>query len=262
MPTFLGIGATKSGTSSLRYYLKQHKDIYIPDGDKEPGFFCYGGDNNSIHYRVKTERQYARLFDGVKDEKAYGEITPHYLRSPYAPQNIKQHIPGAKLIVSIRNPIERAFSIYLMNLRNKNHNRGVPFNEALIGDQWTRSFYFDYIKNFFDIFNREQIKIILFEDIVADPVRTSQSIFSFLGVDATFAPDVSKVVNPGGLPRFKFLHTALNNRTARKIGYYVVPTYIHNKLEYIKNANLRPQRMSAEDRAIALEVFREDILKT
>ena len=72
-PNFLGIGATKSGTSSLRYYLKQHNDIYIPDQKKEPGYFCHGGDNDSIFLRVKTEKEYLALFEDAKDEKAMGK---------------------------------------------------------------------------------------------------------------------------------------------------------------------------------------------
>ena len=73
------------------------------------------------------------------DAKAWGEITPHYLDSPYAAQNIRDEVPEARLIVSIRNPVERAFSLYQMNLRNKNHNRGVPFLEAVANDPWMQS---------------------------------------------------------------------------------------------------------------------------
>ena len=115
-PNFLGIGATKARTASLRHYLKQHPEIFIPDDYKEPGYFCRGGDDSSIFFRVKTPEAYFGMFQAVRDEKAWGEITPHYLNSPYAAQNIRDEVPEARLIVSIRNPVERAFSLYQMRI--------------------------------------------------------------------------------------------------------------------------------------------------
>lgn len=261
-PNFLGIGATKSGTSSLRYYLKQHPEVYIPDAEKEPGYFCHGGNNDNIFFRVKSEREYLALFEDAGDAKAVGEITPHYLDSPHAAQNIKAEIPDAKLIVSIRNPIERSFSIYQMNLRNKNHNRDVPFETALENDIWTKNPYYENLRTFYTVFPREQILLVLFEDLAKDPVALSRSVFGFLGVDASFVPDVSKVVNPGGLPRSRLLHAVLNSRRARRMGRRVVPKSVQDRLERVKNANLQKQGMTPAQKEKARGVFRDDILRT
>ena len=261
-PSFLGIGASKAGTSSLRHYLKQHPEIFIPDDDKEPGYFCRGGDDSSIFYRIRTPEAYFGMFRGVRDEKAWGEITPHYLDSPYAAQNIRDEAPEARLIVSLRNPVERAFSLYQMNLRNKNHNRGVPFLEAVASDPWMNRSYFENLSRFYRRFPREQIQLILFDELSADPAATARGVFAFLGVDPGFVPDVSKVVNPGGLPRFRLLHLALNNRTARRVGRHVLPMSVHNRLERLKNANLQAQRLYPDERRKALALFRDDILRT
>jgi hypothetical protein len=261
-PSFLGIGATKAGTSSLRHYLKQHPEIFIPDDYKEPGYFCRGGDDSSIFYRVKTPEAYYGMFRGVRDAQAWGEITPHYLGSPYAAQNIRDEVPEARLIVSIRNPVERAFSLYQMNLRNTNHNRGVPFLEAVANDRWTQSPYFEDLSRFYRRFPREQILLILFDEFSTDPAATVRRVFAFLGVDPGFAPDVSKVVNPGGLPRSRLLHLVLNNRTARRVGRHVVPMPVQNRLERLKNDNLQAQRLGPDERRKAAALFRDDILRT
>jgi hypothetical protein len=262
-PSFLGIGATKAGTSSLRHYLKQHPEIFIPDDFwKEPGYFCRGGDDSSIFFRVKTPEAYFGMFRAVGDAKAWGEITPHYLDSPYAAQNIRDEIPEAKLIVSIRNPVERAFSLYQMNLRNKNYNRGVPFLEAVARDSWMQSPYFEGLSRFYRLFPREQILLVLFDEFASEPAATMRLVFAFIGVDPDFVPDVSKVVNPGGLPRFRLLHLALNNRTARRVGRHVLPMPVQNRLERLKNDNLQPQRLGSDERRKATALFRDDILRT
>src|SRR5690554_2276490 len=137
-PNFIVIGATKAGTSSLRHYLRQHPDIFIPDAYKEPGFFCYGAKGDGMHRIVRDEARYYALFDGVADEAAWGEITPHYLTFPPAAANIHAAAPEARLSVSLRNPVDRAFSLYQMNLRNKRHNEGVSFVDAVRVDPITR----------------------------------------------------------------------------------------------------------------------------
>jgi hypothetical protein len=262
-PSFLGIGASKAGTSSLRYYLKQHPEIFIPDDEeREPGYFCRGGDDSSIFYRVKTPEAYFGMFRGAGDAKAWGEITPHYLDSPYAAQNIRDEIPEARLIVSIRNPVERAFSLYQMNLRNKNHNRGVPFLEAAARDPWMQSAYFEGLSRFYRLFPRERILLVLFDELSADPAGTVRRVFAFLGVGPDFEPDVSKVVNPGGLPRSRLLHLALTNRTSRRVGRHIVPMSVQNRLERLKNDNLQVQRLNPEERREAAALFRDDILRT
>ena len=89
-----------------------------------------------------------------------------------------------------------------------------------------------------------------------------RGVFAFLGVDPGFEPDVSKVVNPGGLPRFRLLHLALNNRTARRVGRHVLPMSVHNRLERLKNDNLQAQRLNPDERREAAALFRDDILRT
>ena len=261
-PTFLVIGATKAGTSSLRHYLQQHPDVFIPGGWKEPGFFCHDENGDSMFRLVRDEDEYYGLFDGVKDEAAWGEVTPHYLTFRQAAANIHAAVPEARLIASLRDPVDRAFSLYQMNLRNKGHNKNVRFLDAVRSDPIIRRTYFDEIARFRSLFPPEQLQILLFDELTADPVGTTQAVFAFIGVDSSFVPETEKVVNPGGLPRSRLLHLALNNRTARRIGGVFIPMSIQRQLEAIKNANLVPQRLTPEERADARQLFRDDIRRT
>ena len=261
-PTFLVIGATKAGTSSLRYYLQQHPSVFIPGGWKEPGFFCFDEAGDSMFRLVRDEEAYYGLFNAVKDETAWGEITPHYLTLPQAAANIHAAVPNVRLIASLRNPVDRAFSLYQMNLRNKGHNRGVQFVDAVRRDPILGGSYFDEIARFRALFPAEQLQFLIFDELIADPVGTTQSIFGFIGVDPSFAPETEKIVNPGGLPRSRLLHLALYNRTARRIGGMFIPMSIQSRLKAIRNANLVPQRLTPEERADVAPLFHDDILRT
>ncbi len=262
-PTFLVIGAAKAGTSSLRHYLQQHPDVFIPDkGWKEPGFFCYTEAGDSAYRLVRDEGEYYGLFDEVQNETAWGEISPRYLSFPEAAGNIRATLPDVRLIASLRNPVDRAFSLYQMNLRNSGHNKNVRFVDAVRDDPTTRRSYADDIARYRALFPPEQLQILLFDELIADPVATTQSVFGFIGVDPAFVPETEKVVNPGGLPRSKLVHLALSNRRLRRIGGMFIPKSIQRRLEAIKNANLVPQRMTPEERAEAGQIFLDDILRT
>jgi hypothetical protein len=133
LPSFLVIGATKSGTTALYDYLRQHPAIFMP-ALKEPRFFLYDGSEDSARFPVRSLEEYEALFAPVTTETALGEATPQYLTSWAAMERIHETLPGARLIAALRDPAERAFSIYLMNLRNRGHNREIPFAEALGDD--------------------------------------------------------------------------------------------------------------------------------
>jgi len=121
LPNFIVGGALKAGTTSLNYYLKQHPDVYMSPF-KEPRYFAYdpagptNGDSG-LHFPVTTLEQYAELFAGATNEKAVGEVSPHYIISPIAPRRIHDTLPGVKLIFSLRHPVKRAYSVYWQAVR-------------------------------------------------------------------------------------------------------------------------------------------------
>lgn len=228
MPNFMILGAAKAGTTSLYAYLRQHPQIYLPR-IKEPNFFAYGeatfdrqGPGAEIIRRnaIMTSAQYAQLFAGVTQETAIGEASVTNLW-PRACERIQQYAPGARLIVLLRQPVDRAYSHFLHH-RRLGLEPQADFAAALADEpnrlrqQWPLSFcyrrmshYAADLQNYLQRFPREQLRIYLYEEFVARPQALLQEIFTFLGVDATFVPDMSVHYNVARLPRSSWLMTFL-----------------------------------------------------
>ncbi len=146
-PNFFVIGAARSGTTSLYHYLKQHPQIYISPV-KEPRFFAFKGvaDNLDSYYEpsgsdivkesITSFEAYCALFQGVSCEKAIGEASPLYLWSSKACENIHQTIPDAKLIAILRDPVERAFSHFLLNKESNCFAQAVQDELSHVRDGW------------------------------------------------------------------------------------------------------------------------------
>jgi hypothetical protein len=260
LPNFPVIGAPKAGTTSLYAYLRQHPDIFMSPV-KEPRFFGFPGIGSRRKFPVQSLEEYTALFDGVAGETAIGEATPHYLIYPSAAGAIHAALPLARLVASLRDPVERSYSIYLMNRRDKNVNADRSYLEALETDHNLRETYADRLERFTALFPPERLRIILFEDLVRAPVRTMQELYAFLGVDAAFAPDVSQAANPGGLPRVKLLHDLLANQRLRTAARHL-PQGMSDRLRGLRNRNLQKQPLPPDDREAAIAVFRDDILRT
>ena len=261
LPNFLIIGAPKAGTTSLYSYFREHPAIFMPDL-KEPRFFGYEGQDDRIRFPIRTLEEYAALFEGVTTETAIGEATPHYLVYPVAAQRIRDLLPEVRLIASLRDPVERAYSVYQMNLRNKGVNAGVPFVEAIRSDHNLRETYADMLARYVALFPPEQLKVILLEDLEADPRGTVRSLFAFLGVDPDFVPDLSKIANPGGEPRNKLLHGLLSDPRLRVMSRGLLPRGLVDRLRDMRSRNLAKQPLGPEDRRAAIGLFRDDILRT
>ena len=120
---------------------------------------------------MRTLEAYAALFDPATTETALGEASPHYLMHLPAAGRIAATLPGVRLVAALRDPAERAFSVYQMNLRNHGVNGSVPFLQALEADPNLRRGYAFNLGRFFERFPRERIHIVLFEEIAAAPLR-------------------------------------------------------------------------------------------
>ena len=108
LPRFLGLGVQKGGTTSLQRLLEQHPNVFLPRA-KELHYF-------SLHY-AKGEAWYRSHFDEAVAKQLCGEITPYYVFHPQAHKRISQLLPQAKLIVLLRDPVERALSQYFHSKR-------------------------------------------------------------------------------------------------------------------------------------------------
>jgi hypothetical protein len=261
LPNFLVIGAPKAGTTSLHLHLRAHPQVFMPEL-KEPRFFGYEGEGERMKFPIRTLEEYEALFAGVTGETAIGEATPHYLVYPRAAERIRDLLPRARLIASLRDPVERAYSVYQMNLRNKGVNEGVPFVRAMETDRNLRETYADMLRRYFDRFPPERIAVILLEDLERDPAATMQGLYRFLGVDPDFRPDLGKIANPGGEPRSKLLHRLLTDPRLRGLSRTALPAPVVERLRALRSRNLAKAPLPPEDRRKAIGFFREDILRT
>jgi hypothetical protein len=262
LPNFLIIGDVKCGTSSLYRYLNQHPAVFMPTKLKEPRFFCYDGtEDGRIRINVKTLEEYESLFDEVTTETAIGEASPHYMVVPHAAMAIKKLIPQAKLIASLRNPVDRAHSLYLMRRREHGLFQGMTFLQALESEPRLLGGYAQHLERYYSLFPKEQIKVILFEEMVKDASGVVKDLFEFLEVDPGFTPDVSAVFNPGGVPKNKLLFKVLNNRTVRRLKTYF-PSFIVKSLSGLRKANLQAVKLTPEERAEAQVRFKDVIDST
>ena len=272
LPNFLIIGQIKGGTSSLYHYCKEHPEIFMPSL-KEARFFAIDNQNpnhlkehGGPYFPIKTIDEYKKLFDGVKHEKAIGEASPNYFRSSIAPARIREVLPNAKLIASLRNPADRIYSAYLMRLRGGNVTRPfiTEFRDA--HSRATKSgFAFKALKRYYDMFGAGQLKVILFDDLKENATKTMQDIFHFLDVSTDFTPDVSVVYNRGGIPKNKILNITLRFFKGRKVKERLkswLPSSVVVAGKKLNRRNLqKPPPLEPQVRKEIIEYYREDILR-
>jgi hypothetical protein len=286
MPNFIVIGAAKSGTSSLYYYLKQHPQVYMPASrdNKEPDFFTLEGESierigpngkHTMKNAITDLESYQALFADVKDEIAIGEASTSYIYSEKAPQRIKYYIPDAKIIAILRDPAERAFSHFLFSLSNgrepiADFGKTLAQEEERIANNWSfqwhhkrRGFYYQQLKRYYDIFDPSQIRVYLFEDITKKPIELTQNIFEFLGVDPSFEPNVKKQHNPTNVPKNQTLNTLLNRPNLIKdtIKHFLPTGFRQGIADSLKKKNLGKPELPKKIRKQLIEEYREDILQ-
>lgn len=295
MPNFIVIGAIKSGTTALYHYLKQHPQIYM-SLTKETNFFALESEKPDFYWPGVQERishdsikiiqayrnsmvsdieTYRAQFLEVSNELAVGEASPSYLYSPKAAERIQQFIPNAKLIVILRNPVDRAYSNFLHCIRDglepfTDFAQALEEEKIRIQNNWWWGFYYlslglyyIQLKRYFEIFDKSQIKVYLYEDLDTNPIGLLHDTFRFLSVDHTFVPNLSTRYNATGIPKNKALHDLLTRSNSVKHGIkQFIPTKLYQQIrDNLMSQNLVKPQLAADLRRKLLEVYREDIFK-
>ena len=272
LPNFMIIGVAKAGTTSLYRYLDQHPQVFMCP-IKGTNFFGYedarawtwtdeGEPPLLQHFQVTTLEAYEAMFAGASDEIAIGEASPQYFRCPNAARRIHECIPDVRLIASLRNPAERAFSGFLMRTRRGERVKGIYEELTPEASHVREGLYYKRLKRYFDIFPRDQIKVFIFEEFKKDPARVVTHLFDFLGVDTNFAPDTSIRYNPAGVPKNRLLNRLFFNPTLIRTAKAVLPESVQQLAKRVQQQNLKPPpKFPVEVRAQLLDFYREDILK-
>jgi hypothetical protein len=182
LPDFLIIGAIKAATTWISWQLQQNPAVFLPD--PEPHFFSREYDRGFAWY--------AHFFAEARAGQKIGEKTADYLANPDAASRIAQVVPKIPLVVQLRNPVDRAYSDYCM-LYRRGTVTGPPEDYLNPATASFRRFldngmYASHLSRWFDLFERDQIKIFLFEDVRSQPVKLMQDVSLHIGVPALDAP--------------------------------------------------------------------------
>jgi hypothetical protein len=242
---FLIIGAAKSATTSLQKALQVDDAVYMPDPE--------------LHYFSREYHRgpawYLEQFAGARAGKIVGEKSNSYLDTPEAAARIHAALPLARLIAQLRNPIERAYSDYCMLYRRAEVGRDIDahLDPRLAADgRFLRGgLYHDQLQRYFDLFHRDQILIVFFEDFRQDPHAQVGEIRRLIGLPSnfefaplnkkvkdktspTFSPEIQRKlswIKPAVAPFRQFkAFKAVRNLLVREMSYSPLTPELRNRL--------------------------------
>ncbi len=286
LPTFLILGAPKCGTTALAQFISSHPNVFVTN-PKEPHFF----DSN---YEMGLENYLKKYYSSWSTEHAAGEATPSYLIVPYVAKRIKECVPNAKLIVLLRNPIERAYSSWWMfrarGMEQLSFEETINYEiEQYAGDDNIESVftessvkkntrrikagkeiceraylcaghYADHLTRFYQEFPQHNIKVIFSHQLRRNHEKSIRDIWNFIGVDMDEQiPDfnaVNEALGHRAAPLLKTLQ-GLGLMQFRHLLPNSIMSFAKNKLS---NMGSRP-KMNAETRKVLLAYFTPHIEK-
>lgn len=219
LPDFIIGGAQKCGTTSLHFYLAQHRDIFMPMKKQETHFF-----DQDQNYRKGVE-WYESCFRDHRNERVIGQTSPLYLYLEKVPDRIYRLLPEVKLMFVLRNPVDRAYSHY-WHERKKGREK-LTFEEAIEieGDRINKDFwhnrhfsylsrgkYAEQIERYLDYFSLSQMLFIMYDEFKKDSLKTVKKCFNFLEVSPDERIDVSQKYNQTIIGNYIFLRRFIINR--------------------------------------------------
>jgi len=284
VPNFLIVGGAKCGTTSLHHYLRQHPQVFMPD-NKEPLFMVSAiyeklSRKDPRHKIVETIlppsfKDYLNLFKQAKNQKARGEASSPYLYYyQTAIPKIKEYLGDVKIIIILRNPVERAFSSYKHLLKygceNDSFENLLEREEERRGENWdilnfpkALGFYHNQVKAYMDNFTN--VKVCLLDDLKNRHAELLEEIYKFLNIDTSIVPNTEIIFNQSIISRFGFLHYLLfkenivRNIARLMLGKIISEDKISQIGYYLRGKNRI--KMKPGTREFLKRLYRPDILK-
>jgi len=287
-PNFLIVGAQKSGSTTLYHLLKHHPDVFLPDF-KEPLFFIsdiikniskkdLGIKNEGIQDKlIHSEKEYLKLFKNVDSEKLIGEASASYLYYfKHTIPLIKDKLGDPRIIIILRNPVDKIFSQYKHLQRehaeNRSFEKGLELEAERIAQNYTAMYhykaqglYYEQVKAYKDNFSN--VLVILTEELKSDPVSVAKKCYRFLEVDQSFYPELKNYNVSSKRVKNPLIHKLLYNRTAHSFkmfykkvfgnSFYEKSTSNYKKFNF-ENINLK---MKPKTKLKLNNYFRNDIEK-
>jgi hypothetical protein len=284
LPDFLVAGVPKAGTTALHAALSRHPGLYLSPV-KEPKFFltdgpppAKGGPGDALTYRehVWERDKYEALFDAAPPGALLGEATPFYLYDPGAMRRIHDVLPEAKLIVIIRDPVERAHSnwthLWSAGLEPVgDFVRACAEEDRRIAVGWAPFWHYaglgrygEQLDRAFSLFPREQVLVLRYRLLIDDPAATLGRICGFLGVETGVLSEIPRE-NVTAHPEHTLAHRAvsLGMRASDAVGRLLpgsaATTATHRLERWLQRGRRERQPLSWEQRQAILPKFTADI---
>lgn len=262
-PNLFVVGVMRGGTTTLSGYLERHPEIFMSPV-KEPHFFTKAG--AMLAPRYATEKAYLGLFAGAS-ERIRGEASASYFTDGDSPAAIKRVSPDTKILVILRDPVERAHSHYWHAVGNRRETR--TFAEA-VRDELAglrpdgaetyvkRGFYSEPLRRYLDHFG-DNVHVLFLEELSREPTATMREVFAFLGVDPGAAENLAvERRNEFRLPRGRLASRILRSRRLRGVAARLVPRRLRPSVEGVLFATGARPAMPEESRALLVDVYASD----
>lgn len=212
LPNFLIIGVQKGATTWLAKCLGQHSDVFLAEV-KEVRFFFHGQFEKGLKW-------YESHFDDWSGQKAIGEATPGYIYYQEVPGRIKATLGDEiKLIASLRHPVDRAYSAFWERLSRGLIPADADFRTLFYQDSHglqSRGYYFAQLGRYLEHFPRENLLVLIYEDIKRDAQKVVSDCLEFLDIDSQFVPDALSTKAYKGIDMSIFHHQVWGLRWAIK----------------------------------------------
>ncbi|MBO9699277.1 MAG: sulfotransferase domain-containing protein [Sporocytophaga sp.] len=274
------IGTQKSGTTSLYYYLKQHPDIYFSEV-KEITYF----DNDKFY--EKGINYFHSFFPNFKNQKIIATADVHLLPSATAPGRVFKYNPNIKIIVLLREPVDRAYSAFNYAKKNGWENSEISFLKSLEKEEEIRNnkglirkndllyfwngLYHHHLTNWFKYFPKDSFFIFKDEELRNNGYIKIKELFQFLGISENQEINTSKEYNKAGNVKSKFIQKYILSKgsPSKKFIGSILPSKIKvfirskvfKKLIELNKIDKENEPLQAQDRVKARQYFRDDLLK-
>lgn len=268
MPDFFIVGGQRCGTTSLHYYLNQHHLIFLPDL-KEPHYYSQKSIPSYLS-KITNKQDYLSLFNR-SNSNFKGDSSTSYLMDKECPELIKKDYPNSKIIICLRNPIERTYSAYLAQFRA--NRTDLDFDDiikidpnSLIGDQQKslnllNSNYFDQVSKYIEIFKPENVKIILTEELIHSPSTILSDLLLFLNIEQPFQKLDLEQKNKFKWPKNRISKIILNSPLiTNSLIPKIIPSFIRYFIFSKLTINKKPE-MKKESRIYLKNKYSDDVKK-
>ncbi len=266
---FFIVGAPKAGTTSLYKYLNQHQDV-VMSSVKEPNYFSNEElESQDLYYASKNitdEKDYHSLFQANGEKKKLGEASVSYLFYPKVSKRIFTYNKDAKIIIILRNPVDRAYSHYKMDFRLGFVKR--DFEDLVLNNNQEGSlFYQQYIdlglyhlqvKSYIDEFGSTNVCVMFYEDLKKDRATFVNNIFSFLNLKSDSNINFNLKYNKSKLPSNNFMRYLYSISLVRKTASFLFNERLINFINknFFRESN---QEIESKVRHKLNQVFLNDI---